>query len=147
MITRLQLKVKIPRNVKVTLHPFTDYFKGFEKVEAVRRIFGDETEQVLGNLRVEFAGTRGYMGVSSLDGHLLTSANYVNKGNRVEIYLDVIHELVHVKQFWRAKSCSTTTTAMLTGPLKSKLTAMQLKKRGGWGSAMKESASIFKPSG
>jgi hypothetical protein len=103
VITRPQLKVKIPRNVKVTTHPFTEYFKGFEKVEAVRRIFGKETEQVLGNLRVEFAGTRGYMGVSSLDGHLLTSANYVNKGSTVEIYLDVIHELVHVKQFLEGK--------------------------------------------
>jgi hypothetical protein len=37
------LKVKIPRNVPVTTYPFMDYFKGFEKVEAVKRIFGEKT--------------------------------------------------------------------------------------------------------
>jgi hypothetical protein len=47
---------------------------------------------------VEFAGMRGYMGVSNEDGHLLVSALYLRDGNIVDIYLDVIHELVHVKQ-------------------------------------------------
>lgn len=98
-----QLKVEIPRNVQVATRPFTDYFKGFEKVDAVRRIFGDRTEKVLANLRVEFAGRRGYMGVSDVDGHLIISADYLNKGDTVDIYLDVIHELVHVRQFMEGK--------------------------------------------
>jgi hypothetical protein len=93
-----RLKVKIERNVKITTYPFTDFFEGFEKVEAVRRIFGEKTERILKNLRVEFAGMRGYMGVSNEDGHLLVSALYLRDGNIVDIYLDVIHELVHVKQ-------------------------------------------------
>lgn len=79
--------------------PFTDYFKGFEKVDAVRRIFGERTEEVLSNLRVEFNGRRGYMGVSDIDGHLMISAYYLNEGNMTDIYLDIIHELVHVRQF------------------------------------------------
>ena len=54
-----QLNVKIVRDVKVTTQPFTEYFKGFERVEAVRQIFGEKTEQVLSNLKVEFAGRRG----------------------------------------------------------------------------------------
>jgi hypothetical protein len=84
-------------------YPFTDYFKGFEKVEAVRRIFGEKTDQVLNNLKVEFAGTRGYMGVNNHDGHLLISSNYLRDGDIVEIYLDIIHELVHVRQFMEGK--------------------------------------------
>lgn len=92
------LKVKITRDVKLTTYPFTDYFKGFEKVQAVREIFGERTEEVLGRLRVEFAGMRGYMGVSNEDGHLLVSALYLKNGDIVDIYLDIIHELVHVKQ-------------------------------------------------
>ena len=32
---------------------FTDYFKNFEKVEAVRGIFGERTEEVLRNLKVD----------------------------------------------------------------------------------------------
>jgi hypothetical protein len=98
-----ELKVEIERNVKVTTHPFKNYFKGFEKVDAIKRIFGDETDQVLDKLRVEFAGMRGYMGVSEVDGHLLVSALYLKEGDQTEIYLDIIHELVHVRQFMEGK--------------------------------------------
>jgi len=94
-----QLNVEIPRNPPVMTYPFTEYFKGFEKVEAVRRIFGEQTEKVLSNLKVEFAGFRGYMGVSNMDGHLLISARYLRDGDIIDIYLDIIHELVHVRQF------------------------------------------------
>jgi hypothetical protein len=102
-IIESKLNVKILRNAKVTTYPFTDYFKGFEKVEAVKRIFGEKTEEVLSNLRVEFIGTRGYMGVSDIDGHLIVNAHYLKKGDVVDIYLDIVHELVHVRQFMEGK--------------------------------------------
>jgi len=69
----------------------------------VRRIFGEDTEKVLSNLKVEFVGRRGYMGVSEVDGHMIISADYLRTGNRLDIYLDFIHELVHVKQFMEGK--------------------------------------------
>ena len=103
MSPRPPLQVQILRNAKVTTYPFTDYFKGFEKVEAVRRLFGDATEEVLAKLRVEFVGRRGYMGVSNVDGHLNISADYLRNGAVIDLYLDVIHELVHVKQFMEGK--------------------------------------------
>jgi len=99
-----QLKVEIVRTVKIQTYPFTDYFKGFEKVEAVRRIFGEKTADVLRDLRVEFISSRwAYMGVSDVDGHLLVGANYLKNGDIIDIYLDVIHELVHVRQFMEGK--------------------------------------------
>lgn len=97
------LKIKLNRNVAVATYRFTDYFVGFEKVEAVKRLFGEKTEQVLSNLKVEFAGFRGYMGINENDGHLLISATYLNKGDEIDLYLDIIHELVHVKQFFEGK--------------------------------------------
>ena len=97
------MKVKITRDVPILTYPFTEFFKGFEKVEAVREIFGEKTDDVLRNLRGEFAGMRGYMGVSNVDGHLLVSALYLKGGDLVEIYLDIIHELVHVRQFMEGK--------------------------------------------
>jgi hypothetical protein len=90
-------------NIRTSSKSFADYFKGFEKVEAVREIFGEKTEEVLRNLRVEFTWVGGYMGVSDVDGHLMVNPRYLNKGDRVDIYLDVIHELVHVKQFMEGK--------------------------------------------
>jgi hypothetical protein len=99
-----QLKVAITRNVEVTLHRFIDYFKGFEEVQAVKRIFGEKTGEALRNLKVEFAGRRGYMGVSDVDGHLIVSTDYLKNGDIVDIYFDVIHELVHVKQFLEGRN-------------------------------------------
>jgi hypothetical protein len=83
-----------------TRHRFSDYFKGFQAVPAVREIFGQETDEVLASLGVEFLNARSdYIWVSDKDGHLIANANYLRNGERRAIYLDLIHELVHVKQF------------------------------------------------
>ena len=97
------INVKITRDVNIVLHKFTDYFKGFESVEAVREIFGDQTEKILKELKVEFVSRRGYMGVDEQDGHLIVSAYYLKSGTERDIYLDIIHELVHVKQCTQGK--------------------------------------------
>jgi hypothetical protein len=39
------------------------------------------------------------MGVSDEDGHLIVSAYYLKNGDPISKYLDVVHELVHVKQY------------------------------------------------
>lgn len=70
---------------------------------AVQQIFGEKTNDVLRDLRVEFTSGRGYMNVSDEDGHLRVNANYLNTGDERDIYLDIIHELVHVKQFLDGK--------------------------------------------
>jgi hypothetical protein len=77
--------------------PFMEYFKGFEKNPAVQGIFGEQTEKVLKNLKVDFIWF-GYMGVSDGDGHLMVNKRYLSTGSKQDIYLDVIHELCHVKQ-------------------------------------------------
>jgi hypothetical protein len=81
---------------------FMDIFKGFEKVEAVEAIFGKKTEEVLRNLKVEFIWF-GYMGVDNTDGHLLVNGRYLNSGDKTDIYLDVVHELCHVKQWMEGR--------------------------------------------
>ena len=88
----------INRDVQVPLKDFTDYFQGFQKLEAIRAIFGTETEKVVASLKVEFHSRRGYMGVSNDDGHLIVSAQYIRNGDERDIYLDIVHELTHVKQ-------------------------------------------------
>ncbi len=96
--------VVIRRNVQVKLQRFTDYFKGFEKIEAVRDLFGADTAKVLRDLKVEFFSSRfGYMGVDPEDGHLMVSTYYLKHGEEREIYLDIIHELCHVKQYREGK--------------------------------------------
>lgn len=97
-------RVRIPHDVPIHYERFTDRFKGFEDVDAVRAIFGPRTRRALDSLRVEyFSVPWGYMGVSDQDGHLIVSAHYLRTGKPRDIYLDVVHELVHVRQFAEGK--------------------------------------------
>ena len=88
---------------QVSAQSFADFFKGFEKLKAVREIFGDKTEQVLRNLKVEFTWVNGYMWINNTNGHLVISSRYLNEGNKTDIYLDLIHELVHIRQHLEGK--------------------------------------------
>ncbi len=102
-ILRLLRRLHLTRLIRVgPTRMFTEYFKDFEKVAAVRRIFGEKTEEVLRNLKVEFMGF-GYMGVDNTNGHLLVNAKYLKTGDKVDIYLDIVHELCHVKQYLDGK--------------------------------------------
>jgi hypothetical protein len=84
-------------------YPFTDYFKGFEEVAIIRRIFGEKTEDVLHSLKVEFTWIGGYMWINGSNGHLVVNSRYLKNGDRIDIYLDLIHELAHIKQFMDGK--------------------------------------------
>lgn len=96
--------VDMPKNIPLKYERFTDHFKGFDDVPAVRSIFGPRTKAALRALRVEFFSSKwGFMGVSDEDGHLMVSTHYLRTGKRRDIYLDIIHELVHVRQFREGK--------------------------------------------
>ena len=82
---------------------FSEYFKDFENVEAVKGIFGEKTHEVLSHLKVEISWIMGYMFVDGSDGHLVISKGYLNEGDKTDIYLDLIHELCHVKQFMEGR--------------------------------------------
>ena len=82
---------------------FAEYFKGFSENGAVKGIFGEKTGEVLSHLTVELSWIMGYMYVDGSDGHLVISKNYLNNGNKTDIYLDLIHELCHIKQYMNGK--------------------------------------------
>ncbi len=89
----------VTRDLSLPICSFTTCFKGFEEVGTVKQILGEKAVDVLSNLKVEFTEETRYMRVSDADGHLLVNPNYLRIGDTVDIYLDVIHELVHVRQF------------------------------------------------
>ncbi|HKW43868.1 MAG TPA: hypothetical protein VJP06_06740 [Thermoplasmata archaeon] len=96
--------VHIPKNIRLHFDRFLDHFHGFENVPAVQAIFGSKTRSALRALKVEFYSSKwGYMGVSDEDGHLIVSTHYLRTGKRRDVYLDVVHELVHVRQFREGK--------------------------------------------
>ena len=94
------LGVSIERDAPVRLLPFERFFRGFDRVAAVRELFGRRTDAVLRSLKVEFFSSRfGYMGTSDVDGHLIVSTHHLKDSDFRTVYLDVVHELCHVNQF------------------------------------------------
>jgi hypothetical protein len=84
--------------------PFTQVFKGFEGVQAVRSVFGDGTEEVIGRLQIRLIPSRYmYMGVNDQDGNLAVGTHHLKHSDLRILYLDIVHELFHVGQFMRDK--------------------------------------------
>jgi hypothetical protein len=92
--------VKINRKVPgATLTAFTDHFQGFEKVGAVRKVFGEKTEEVLGGLKIGFIPNRQmYMGIRDNDGNLAIGTHHLKNSPTQMLYLDIVHELFHINQ-------------------------------------------------
>ena len=78
LLRRLPVNILGIGNQKVI---FTEFFKGFEKVNAVRGIFGEKTDEILSHLTVEISWVMGYMYVDSSDGRLVISKGYLNNGD------------------------------------------------------------------
>ncbi len=108
----------IKRDVPTKLYLFNDYFKGFNKVKAIQNLFGDQTENILNNLKVEFFSSRfGYMGLSDSDGHLLISTYHLKNSEFHILYLDIIHELFHLKQFQEGKQLFSSEYSYVDNPI------------------------------
>ena len=99
------MEVEIIREVTTRASRFADHFRNFENVEVVQQIFGNRTRDVLANLQIEFSDETLYMEVD-YDVRLLINPYYLKTGDLTDLYLDVIHELVHVEQILCGKNCN-----------------------------------------
>ena len=95
--------IEIRRDLELGTYGFTEVFHGFDRVDAVKVIFGRKTKEVLSEIKVVLASRRGYMHIDEQTGDLHISRPYLKKADERYIYLDVIHELVHIKQFHEGK--------------------------------------------
>lgn len=83
--------------------PFAEIFSGFEKVESVRLLFGPDTDEVISKLKISLNSPRGYLRVDGETGNVIINPEYLKTGDERHLYLDVIHELTHVRQFKEGK--------------------------------------------
>jgi len=91
---------KISRNLPLGTYKFRDVFSGYEVSPTMQELFMNPPSIFeLQNLDVEVTADAKYMRVSDVDGRLLISPNYLRRGRKEFLYLDLIHELTHVRQF------------------------------------------------
>ncbi|MGB6501186.1 MAG: hypothetical protein WBG19_07295 [Thermoplasmata archaeon] len=93
-------EVRIQRVAPIRLYPFERFFRGFADTPPIQELFGARAAKILRDLKVEFFSPPfGYMGTSDVDGHLIVSSHHLKTSDLRTVYLDVVHELCHVKQF------------------------------------------------
>ncbi len=76
-------------------------FRGLENSVVIQSLFGgkEPAAEILRNTRVRLDESAEYMYVDDKDGTIVVSGNYLHSATENLLYLDIIHELVHVKQF------------------------------------------------
>jgi hypothetical protein len=76
-------------------------FTGLEDSEVVQSLFGGKAAaaEVLRNLRVKLDDSAEYMYVNEANGNIVVRGEYLRSASKKLLYLDIVHELVHVKQY------------------------------------------------
>ncbi len=97
------LDVSINRSPSAESCKFTDLFLGFDRVGAVRKIFGSDSRAVLESTTVRLVQGTGYLRVDNETGDILVCEPYLKSADERHFYLDLIHELVHVRQHHEGK--------------------------------------------
>ena len=95
--------VRINRSPYTGSHRFEEVFAGFGQVEAVRAIFHEDVTRVLTDLKIDVKARPGYLHIDDETGHIVVSHEYLKEGDERYLYLDAIHELVHIRQFMEGK--------------------------------------------
>ncbi len=81
--------------------PLSHIFHGLENSQVVQSLFGgkESANGILGITRVRLDDSAEYMYVDDTNGTIVVSPRYLQSACEKLLYLDIVHELVHVKQY------------------------------------------------
>jgi hypothetical protein len=94
------------RTLPMGRYKLKEVFSGIEEAEPLKRCVGNSglLDKILDETYVTLTPEDGYMYVNDEDGSLVVGADYLRTGSDNYLYLDIIHELVHVKQYLQGKN-------------------------------------------
>ena len=97
---------RVNREKKAGSYKLPQIFNGLENVPVLKKCINDPSmlQNILleTNVTLTSDGTR-YMHVDDEDGRIVVALNYLREADDRYLYLDIIHELIHVKQFLDGK--------------------------------------------
>ena len=73
-------------------------FHGLDRAEALKPILGDDLAGALAAIKVDVSDEDLYAYVDDEDGRLVVGLEHITTSDPRIVYLDVVHELVHVRQ-------------------------------------------------
>lgn len=92
---------KVSRDLPAGRYRLHEVFSGLDEVKPLQTCIGDNgrLQRILEETYVTLTNEPEYMYINDKDGSLIVGLDYLKTGDLRYIYLDVIHELVHVKQY------------------------------------------------
>lgn len=92
---------KVNRGLPEGRYRLRDVFSGLEDVESLIAYVGGPTQvkRILDKADVTLSQDTSYMYVNDGDGSLVVGLEYLQTADAHYLYLDIIHELAHVKQY------------------------------------------------
>ena len=86
--------------MKPGTYALSEIFDGLMQSEIMRQIFKTkkELDEVFSNISVIVEEKDHYMYVKNEDGSVIVGLDHLQKSNSRILYLDIVHELVHVRQ-------------------------------------------------
>lgn len=92
--------IKIIRDVNPGTYAIEDVFVGLKQAEILQEVFGTKTEidDVFLNTKLVVDTHDHYMHVKNEDATIVVAQQHLKGSDETTLYLDIVHELVHVKQ-------------------------------------------------
>ncbi len=92
--------IKINRDVKAGTYTLSEIFDGLRQSDIIKQIFKTrkELDEVFSRIDVIVEEKDHYMYVKNEDGSIVVGLEHLQKSNSRVLYLDIVHELVHVRQ-------------------------------------------------
>jgi hypothetical protein len=89
------------RDVETGFHKISEVFSGLSDSPALAKLFKsrEEVSSFLEGVTLRVARSEGYMYVDPWDGSIVVSWRYLVDGEERDLYLDIVHELIHVNQW------------------------------------------------
>jgi hypothetical protein len=108
----------VNRQISEGRYRLRDVFSGLEEVQPLAKCVGTPRllKRILEETMVTLTDEDGYMYVNDGDGSVVVGLDYLKTGDTKELYLDVIHELVHVKQYLEGKNLFDNTYSYVDRP-------------------------------
>ena len=95
--------VRINRSLPLGKHMLTDLCDGIGRLPVMKRILGKRYRSILRNQKIRISRTKMYAYIDDKDGTIVIGQGYLRKGRQEYLCLDMIHELVHIRQFHDGK--------------------------------------------
>ena len=99
------MAVSINRKLTAGRWPIVKVFPGLDRDAHFRRLFDNDglRETVLKDTLIHLIPEDAYAYIDDEEGHVVVGLYYLQSGEERTLYLDILHELVHIRQWHEGK--------------------------------------------